>query len=122
MGLLMSYPGQKILKNYIKSPISFSSFVRERDERRLLRTIHTLRKEVGNTFTSGQIKEEASLSHVSNRTVRHYLYESNFYFRHLRRKGLLTAKDRNNQVKFVQKLINRLSNEFWTEGVSFYFY
>ena len=97
------------------------SIVKERDERRLLRTIQTLRNQVGNTFTSGQIKEEAGLSHVSNRTVRHYLNKNNFYFRHLRKKGLLTAKDRKNRVKFARKLINRLySSEFWTEGISFY--
>ena len=82
------------------------SIVKERDERRLLRTIQTLRKEVGNTFTSGKIKEEGGLSHVSNRTVRHYLNKNNFYFWHLRKKGLLIAKDRKNQVKFGRKLIN----------------
>ena len=82
--------------------------------------IPKLRRDIGNCFTSGKIKTEAGVSHISNRTVRHYLNKHGYYFRHSRKKGPVTAKDRLNHVKFAKKVLSRLTSEFWTEGISFY--
>ena len=83
--------------------------------------IPKLHRDIGNCYTSGKIKTEAGVSHISNRTVRHYLNKHGYYFRHSRKKGLVTAKDRLNRVKFARKVLSRLTSEFWTEGISFYF-
>ena len=94
--------------------------VSERDERKILRMIPKLCKNIGNCFTSGKIKTEAGVSHISNRTVRHYLNKHGYYFRHSRKKVLVTAKDRLNRVKFARKVLSRLTYEFWTESIIFY--
>ena len=94
--------------------------VTERDERKILRMIPKLRRDIGNSFTWGKIKTEAGVSHISNRTVRHHLNKHGYYFRHSRKKGLVTAKDRLNCVTFSRKVLSRLTSEFWTEGISFY--
>ena len=57
---------------------------------------------------------------MCNRLVRFYLNKHGLYFRHSRKKGLVTAKDRLNRVKFARKVLTRLTSEFWTKGVSFY--
>ena len=68
--------------------------VTEHDERKILRMIPKLSRDIGNCFTSGKIETEVGVSHISNRTVRHYLNKHAwFYFRHSRKKGLVTAKD-----------------------------
>lgn len=90
------------------------------DERNILRVIRILRKELGNSFTSGTVRKEAGVAHVKKRTVRHYLNKNGYYFRHSRKKGLVTQKDRLNHVKFARKVLTRLTSEFWKEGVSFY--
>ena len=79
-----------------------------------------MRRDIGNCFTSGKIKTEAGVSHISSRTVRHHLNKHGYYFRHSREKGLVTAEDRLNHVKFARKVLSRLTSEFWTEGISFY--
>ena len=40
--------------------------VTEHDERKILRMIPKLRRGIGNCFTSGKIKTEAGVSHISN--------------------------------------------------------
>ena len=79
-----------------------------------------MRRNIGNCFTSGKIKTEAGVSHISDQTVRHYLNKHGYYFRHSKKKGLVTAKDRLNHVKFARNVLSRLISEFWTEGISFY--
>ena len=92
-----------------------------RDERKIIQSLHSLRKQSGISFTSFQIKKEAGLNGISNRTVRHYLNKNNYYYRHLRKKGLVTAKDRVNRVKFARTVTNKLQQNFFTQGISFYF-
>ena len=82
--------------------------------------IPKLHSDIGNCFTSRKIKTEAGVSHISNQTVWHYLNKHGYYFRDSRKKGLVTAKDRLNHVRFARKVLSRLTSEFWTEGISFY--
>ena len=49
-----------------------------------------------------------------------YKISDGFYFRHSRKKGLVTARDKLNCVKFAQKGLARLTSEPWKQGVSFY--
>ena len=92
----------------------------ERDERKILRSVVTLRKDIGPCFPSTKIEKESGVSHACNRLVRLYLNKHGLYFRHSRKKGLVTVKDRLNRVKFARKVLTRLTSEFWTKGVSFY--
>ena len=91
-----------------------------RDERKILRTIPKLRREIGCSFNVPQIKKASGVNHISNRTVRYYLNKNGFFYRHSRKKGLVSAKDRNIRVKFAKKVISKLTSSFWNEGISFY--
>ena len=64
-----------------------------RDKQSLVRAITTLCNIHGLTFTARKIKNEAGLHHIVLRTVRQYINKSDYYFRQLRRKGQVTAKD-----------------------------
>ena len=91
----------------------------DRDERAILRSLHSLRESVG-TFSSREIQEHCGLlSTASNRTIRRCLNENKYGYFQCRRKGLLTKEDLVKPLKFARKC-KRLPANFWTEGVSFY--
>ena len=93
-----------------------------RDERKIIQSLHSLRKQSGSSFTSFQIKKEAGLNGISNRTNCQTLFkQKQLLLLHLRKKGLVTAKDRVNRVKFARTVTNKLQQNFFTKGISFYF-
>ena len=92
-----------------------------RDERSIIRTIHKLRNE-SVSFSSKRIKTEANIPEdVSCRNVRRFLSRKGYGYRQARKKGLLTEADKKKRSKFAKKVLKTLKEEFWTEGISFYF-
>ena len=59
-----------------------------RDARKIVKTLHNLRKDVGN-FSSTDVQTDAGISEkdVSNRTVRRYLRHAGYRYTQCRRKG-----------------------------------
>ena len=94
--------------------------VTECDERNILRMIPIYCRDIGNCFTSGKIKTEAGVLHISNQTVRHYLNKHSYYSDIPGRKVLSQLRINLIHVKFARKFLRRLTSEFWTEGISFY--
>ena len=93
----------------------------QRDERKIINTVTKLRNEVGH-FTSKRVKLEAGIENqTSIRTVRRCLNRFGFYYRHSRKKGLLTKDDMKTRKKFACKVIKTLPENLWTEGIGFYF-
>ena len=92
-----------------------------RDERNIIRTVHKLHNE-SSCFSSKRIKSEANISEdVSCRNVRRFLSRKGYRYRQARKKGLLTENDKKRRSKFAKNVLKRLKQEFWTEGISFYF-
>ena len=92
-----------------------------RDERNIIRTVHKLRNESA-CFSSKRIKSEANISEdVSCRNVRRFLNRKGYGYRQARKKGLLTENDKKRRSEFAKNVVKRLKQEFWTEGISFYF-
>lgn len=92
----------------------------DRDERRILRAIPELRRTEG-SFTSKRIASEAGLSgSVSNKTIRRCLNKHGYGYRQSRKKGLMTAKDRENRVSFCKKVKNLKCADFWKKYVTMY--
>ena len=92
-----------------------------RQERNILRTVHTLRRTDG-TFTSPRIQLQSGIGQsVSNRTVRRVLNKNGYNYRQTRRKGLLLQSDLKKRLQFCRKIKRlNLQSEFWQSGVAFY--
>ena len=82
------------------------------------RAITNLRSTHGFSFTAGKTKNEAGLHHVALRTVRNYVNKSGYYFRQLRRKGQVTAKDRKKQIIYAKEKL-MWTSDFWLKYVFF---
>ena len=92
----------------------------ERDEHRVLRAIPELRRSEG-SFTSRRIASQAGLAaNVSNRTIRRCLNKNGYGYRQSRKKGLMTAEDRENRVKFCRKIKDLKCEDFWKKYISMY--
>jgi hypothetical protein len=92
-----------------------------RDERGIIRALKKLRNE-SVSFSSRRIKTEANVPEgVSCRNVRRFLNRKGYGYRQARKKGLLTEADKKKRAKFAKKIAKKLKEEFWTEGISFYF-
>ena len=75
-----------------------------RYEKSLVWAITTTRNTPGFSFTARKIKNEAGLHHVALKTVRQYINKNDYYFRQLRRKGQVTAKDRKKRIIYVKEI------------------
>eukprot|EP00111_Clytia_hemisphaerica_P010228 TCONS_00029887-protein len=92
----------------------------ERGQRRILRSVHKLRKSDGN-FTSKRMATHAGLDKtVSNRTIRRCLNNNGYKYKQSRKKGLLTSQDRENRVKFCRWVKNLKCADFWKKYISMY--
>lgn len=94
----------------------------QREERRIRRAIHSLRKREGN-FTAKRLMVELGVPpmQVSVRTVQRHLHRMGYSYVHSRRKGVLTEKDRKRRLGFAKDFKRNYREEFWTEDVCFYF-
>ena len=92
-----------------------------REERRILRTLSSLRHEEGN-FTSIRLMARAGISpkHVSNRTIRRFLQRESYYFLKARKKGLLSEKDLKERLKFAKNIRKDYPKDVWKDNVAFY--
>ena len=92
-----------------------------REERRILRTLSSLRHEEGN-FTSIRLMARAGISpkHVSNRTIRRFLQREGYYFLQARKKGLLSEKDLKERLKFAKNIRKDYPKDVWKDNVAFY--
>ena len=67
------------------------------------RAVTKLRNTHGFSFTAGKIKTKAGLHQFALTTIIHYINKNSYYFRQLRRKGQVTAKDRKNESFMLKK-------------------
>lgn len=97
------------------------SKITDQHKRRILRAIPKLR-ELEGTFTAPRIRLEAGLEgKCSVRTVRRVLNKAGYFYLQSRKKGLMTAKDLKDRVKFCNKVRSlKLGGNFWTNHVSMY--
>ena len=92
--------------------------VTDRDVRRIIAAIRTLREDNGN-FNATDIRREAGVKHLSKRTVCRVLNREGYRFRQCRHKGILVKEDLKKRYKFAKKC-QLLPPNFWKEGISFY--
>ena len=92
----------------------------EKDERRMLRRVKTLRKEFPN-WTAKRLMMECQVDGVSVRTITRMLNKSGYSYRQARKKGLLSASDRRKRVHFARKMIAEYPENVWTKIIAFYF-
>ena len=93
----------------------------KRDDRKLIREIYKLRKEVGPSFVALHLQNAANMFDISERTIRRILSKHEYELRTKRRKGIVTLKDYKLRRKFANKALKKFSPDLWTKGVSMYF-
>ena len=95
--------------------------VSTREERKLLRTLKSLRQEEGN-FSSIRLMSRAGISpkNVSNRTVRRFLGRNGYHFLQARNKGLLSEKDVKERLAFAKYMKKHYSADVWKDTVAVY--
>ena len=115
--IIDSYKREDWNRNLGGRPRKLSS----REERKILRTLYSLRHEEGN-FTSIRLMSRAGISpkHVSNRTVRRLLQRKDYHFLQARKKGLLSEKDSTKRLKFAKQMRKDYSRDVWKDIVAFY--
>ena len=115
--IIDSYKREDWNRNLGGRPRKLSS----REERKILRTLYSLRHEEGN-FTSIRLMSRAGISpkHVSNRTVRRLLQRKDYHFLQARKKGLLSEKDSTKRLKFAKQMRKDYSKDVWKDIVAFY--
>ena len=94
----------------------------EREERRIRRAIHSLRRRQGNFTAKGLLVElRIPPTEVSVRTVQRHLHRMGYSYVHSRRKGVLSDKDRKQRLAFAKHFKRNYRQDFWTKDVCFYF-
>ena len=112
--------GEKPLDKRHKNP-GRPKKLSERDGRKLKSEIYKLRSKRG-VFNSTHIQEAAGISKAqcSNRTVRRCLNDAGFGYLQCRKKGQVTKTDLKKRVKFARDCKKNYTDDFWTNGISFY--
>ena len=93
--------------------------VSNRDERNILRSLHKLR-ELDGACTSKKVQLDAGVTHIANRTVRHFLNKNGYSYLQARRKGLMSKADLKRRTKFARKMIKDQSENVWKKDICFY--
>lgn len=92
----------------------------DQDERRVVRSIKSLRETEGH-FTSKRIQLDSATTHVCNKTIRNCLNRNGYYYLRSRKKGLLTREDLRNRMRYCRKVKRmKLEKDFWTRQISIY--
>lgn len=93
----------------------------ERNIRSIVRTVPKSREDAL-FYSAKTARNTCGLEdQVSVRTVRRALNGAGYYYLKGRHKGVVTRDDRKCRVKFAMKITRLLTDNFWREGVSFYF-
>lgn len=92
-----------------------------RDERKLVRSLATLRKQEGQ-FSSKRLMQDAGLqeTQVSNRTIRRFLNGKGYHYLQARKKGLMSACDMRKRVNFAKEMQKKYSPDVWKDSVAFF--
>ena len=79
-------------------------------------------RQIQGTFSSPALAHRAGVSHiVSNRTVRRVLNRAGFKYLATRRKGVLTADDKEKRLKWCRTVVQRgLNQNFWRHCIAIY--
>ena len=89
-----------------------------RADRRVVQAVKSLRESEGPSFSADQVREEADLRDVATRrTVSYALHRNGYKKRQLRKKGLLTAKDRRLRVKYAREVQRDRPADYWKNGI-----
>ncbi len=93
----------------------------ERNMRKLLRTLKSLREWAG-TFTSKRLAKEAGINfkNVSMRTVRRAMNEAGYKYLQARKKGILKKTDLKKRLSFAKKMKKDYSNNVWKKDINFF--
>ena len=116
--IIDSYKREDWNRNLGGRPRKLSS----REERKILRTLYSLRHEEGN-FTSIRLMSRAGISpkHVSNRTIRRFLQRKGYHFLQARKRGLLSEKGLKRTLTIRQTYEKRLLKGCLERQCSFLF-
>ena len=97
--------------------------ISDRTERELLRLIPKMRTR-NNNWSVTQLMQESSLRNngkVHRCTVNRMLNKNGFWHLQMRKKGLLSAKDKKQRLTFARNMLKRPdSSTYWISGISFY--
>ena len=92
-----------------------------RDERNLVRQLRIYRETMG-SFGASTLRTAADISpNVSLWAIRRALRRHGYLYSQSRKKGLMTRRDLTRRYRFACKIKRLLPNNFWKEGISFYF-
>ena len=110
-----------IARNLAKKQEEDRGKLDKRQERKLLRSIQTLREREGN-FTIKRLMENSCISRkeVSESTVSRFLNREGYYYLQARKKGLLTKTDMRTRRIFARRLQKEFSKDVWTKDIAFY--
>ena len=89
-------------------------------ERNVSRSIRSLRVSNGLSFSADEIRGESRIEDVNRSTMTRCLHRLGFRKRHLRKKGILTDKDRRLRVQFARKQLREREPDFWKNKVCMY--
>ena len=110
-------------KKNIKKKSGRPRKISERTERELLRLIPKMRSHNHN-WSVTQLMQESSLKDndkVHRCTVNRLLNKNGFWYLQMRKKGLLSDKDKKKRLTFARKMLKRPdSSTYWISGISFY--
>ena len=93
----------------------------KRNKRIVIRSVPKTREEAWCYSASTALHSTGLASTVHARTVRRAMNEEGYFYLKGRHKGVLTQKDRKCRTAFATKVIRLLNDNFWSQGVSFYF-
>ena len=97
--------------------------INARTERELLRLIPKMRSR-NNNWSVAQLIQQSSLKNSGNVhscTVNRVLNKNGFWHLQMRKKGLLSEKDKKQRFRFARNMLRRPdSSTYWISGISFY--
>ena len=91
------------------------------DVRRLVRKVHTLRKNDDPNFTAVKLKNVCDLNHVSTKTIHRTLKEKGLFYLNTRQKGILTDNDRRLRTEFCKRCVRLVGDDLWVKSISCYY-
>ena len=93
----------------------------DRDERSLVRQLRIYRERMG-SFGASTLRTAADISpDVSLSTIRRALRRHGYLYLQSHKKGLVTRRDSTRRYRFDCKIKRLLPDNFWNDGISFYF-
>ena len=92
----------------------------EKDWRRMSVAVDRLRRAVGNHFTARALQYESNLQHISKSTFKREINRRGYTMEILRKKGILTEKDKKIRLKYARTMKKTHEPSFWRDIIMFY--